>query len=141
MPDTGSAGDTAGTKNAARAARRRRQANAAGGRDRVIKIRVSEAEDQVLRSSADRADMTVQRMLVESALRGESGEDITSRHAVTGELAGVVRAMSALGLNVNQMAKTTNATGELPENTAATMEAIRQLLRRAKTAIDRLDVR
>ena len=105
----------------------------------MIKIRVSEAEDRVLRGSADRAEMTVQRMLVESALRGESGEDITSLHAVAGELVGVLRAMSALGANVNEMAKETNSTGKLPENTAATLEAIQRLLRRANTAIDHVE--
>ncbi len=120
---------------------RRRRANHAGGRGRVIQVRVSEAEDRVLRESAERAGMTVQRLLVESVLRQESGEDIASRHAASGELIGLVRAVSSVGVNVNQMAKATNATGELPENMAATVEGIRDLVRRANVAIDRVGMR
>lgn len=120
---------------------RRRRANHAGGRGRVIQVRVSEAEDRVLRASAERAGMTVQRLLVESVLRRESGEDIASRHAASGELIRLVRAVSSVGVNVNQMAKATNATGELPENMAATVEGIRDLVRRANVAIDRVGMR
>ena len=141
MPDTGNAGDRAGTKNAARAARRRRQANAAGGRERVIKIRVTEAEDRVLRGAADRAEMTVQRLLVESALRGESGEDIAGRHEITDTLLQLLRAVASAGVNINQMAKATNATGELPENLDATIAWMRTMLRRIDAAVDQVGVR
>ncbi|WP_182348759.1 plasmid mobilization protein [Tomitella gaofuii] len=119
---------------------RRRQVNHAGGRQRVIQVRVSEAQDRVLRASAERAGMSVQRLMVTTALRGESAADMSERSELTDTLLRLLHAVASAGVNINQMAKATNATGELPENLDATIEWMRATVRRIDAAVDQVGV-
>lgn len=120
---------------------RRRRENHAGGRGQAILVRVSEAENRVLRAAAARAGMSVQRLMIESVLRRESAEDMATRNETTDTLMGLLRALASVGVNVNQMAKATNASGELPENLDATIDWLRSTLRRIDSAVDQVGVR
>ena len=57
---------------------------------------------------------------------------------VTPEEGGELARMAAISNNVNQMAKATNATGELPAELPATLAAVRRVAERLDEAIDRL---
>lgn len=67
--------------------------------------------------------ITVARLLVESALAG-GAESAGARAAVAAELAVAVRALGRVGVNVNQIARVTNATGEVQDGTAAALAAV-----------------
>jgi hypothetical protein len=54
------------------------------------------------------------------------------------EMFTVHRLLAAISNNVNQMAKATNATGELPAELPATLAAVRRVAERLDEAIDRL---
>lgn len=101
----------------------RRRANVAGGRGRRHYVKVSEAEEARLMELAATRGITVARLLVESALAG-GAESAGARAAVAAELAVAVRALGRVGVNVNQIARVTNATGEVQDGTAAALAAV-----------------
>lgn len=119
--DAGDQGaDVAGAGGATRAPRlrlgRRRQANVAGGRTHTIKVTVTEVEAALLTDLAREAGVSVPRLLVEAALAAGTGaQTSTQRHEAMVELFAVHRVLSGIAVNINQVAKATNATREAPE--------------------------
>ena len=109
---------------------RRRQANVAGGRSRSFKVKVSEAEAAQLADLAREAQVSVPRLLVEAGLAaGAGGQTSSERRGAMVELFAVHRLLSGIAVNINQVAKATNATREAPESAGwlAALEAVRKV--------------
>jgi Bacterial mobilisation protein (MobC) len=85
-------------------------------------VRVSEAERAALRRRADELDVSVSRLLIESALADDSAGVGWSgrRRAAVARRQGLVeivecrRLLATVANNVNQLAKPANISGDLP---------------------------
>lgn len=117
---------------------RRRRANVEGGRHHVHRVRVSPEEEGMLARLAEAQHITIARLLVESALSVESSETPTERKQAMAELFALHRLLAAISNNVNQIARATNATGDLQPETAATLSKVREVAVRIDEAIDGL---
>ncbi len=80
------------------------------------------------------------RLLVESALVAV-GETSSERRELAAEFFGAVRLLAALSNNVNQMAKATNATGEVGRELSATVGAVRECALRIRATLEGYDAR
>jgi hypothetical protein len=116
---------------------RRRQANVDGGRKYRHEVLATEEQEGRLRKLADEQKVTVPRLLVESAL-AQRGETPTQRREAIAELFALHRLLSGVANNVNQLARATNATGELPDQLGAVLGAVRRTTARLDEAIDKL---
>ena len=126
----GGAGAGGATRSPGLRLGRRRQANVAGGRSRTLKVRVTEAEAAQLGDLAHLAQVSVPRLLVEAGLAaGTGGQTSSERREAMVELFAVHRLLSGIAVNINQVAKATNATREAPESAGwlATLEAVRKV--------------
>lgn len=94
-------------------AERMRQANVEGGRSVRREVRLTDLEDNALLVAANQQGMTVQRLMVESALAQDQGETMTERRESLTRLMQLQGQLAAIGNNLNQIAKTANATGEI----------------------------
>lgn len=92
---------------------RMRQPNVSGGRQVVRKVRLTDLQDNALLVAANQAGMTVQQFMVESALADEPGESVTERRESMTRLMQLHGQLAAIGNNLNQLAKTANATGDV----------------------------
>lgn len=92
---------------------RRRQANVAGGRRVRFEVKVSEVEAAQLKAIANEQEVSVARLLVESAL-SRGVETITERRQLGFELTEVRRLLASVANNSNQVAKYTNTEGVVP---------------------------
>lgn len=107
---------------------RSRQHNVLGGRvgGRHV-VKVTPEEELLLQSHAEKAGVTVARLMVEAALTPERSRvpvgELTELFALT-------RLVGALGSNINQMAKVANSTGEIPPEAFAAFDAVRRTCRR-----------
>jgi len=117
---------------------RRRRANAEGGRQHFHKVGVTPEEEGMLARIAAAQHVTVPRLMVEAALSVERSETPTERKQAMAEMFAVHRLLAAISNNVNQMAKATNATGELQAEMTATLDAVRRVAARLDDAIDGL---
>ena len=97
-------------------------------------------EEAVLLRLALAQGVTVPRLLVESALAAETGETSTERRNAIAELFRVHRLLAAISNNVNQMAKATNATGEVQDDLVETLRAVRRTAGRIDEGIDGLSL-
>lgn len=119
---------------------RRRRANAEGGRQHSHRVKVTPAEEGMLLRLAEAQHVTVPRLLVESALAAASSETPTERRDAIAELFRLHRLLAAISNNVNQMAKATNATGQVQDELEATLAAVRRTAERIDDAIDGLSL-
>ena len=117
---------------------RRRRANVAGGRQHRHEVKVSPEEEAMLLQRAHAHRVTVPRLLVESALSDGSGETPTERRNAMAELFAMHRLLAAISNNINQIARATNATGELQDETVATLRAVRRTAERIDGVVDEL---
>lgn len=117
---------------------RRRRANVEGGRQHQHKVKVSPEEEAVLARLAAEQQVTIPRLLVESALASESSETPTQRKQAIAELFALHRLLAAVSNNVNQIARATNATGEAQAETSVTLTRVREVAVRIDEAIDGL---
>ncbi|EKT79746.1 mobilization protein [Rhodococcus opacus M213] len=122
MPDN----DAPGASNAARSSRRRRRKNVAGGRTHSHQVVVSPEEELALRRRADALGVTIPRLLVESALT-PSVQTLPERRANASALLSAMGLLGAVSRNINQIAKATNASGEVSEDLTATLAAVRRI--------------
>ena len=118
---------------------RKRRANVAGGRQHRHEVKVSPEEEGALLLRAKAQRVTIPRLLVESALSA-AGETPTERRQAMVELFGLHRLLAAISNNVNQIAKATNATGELQPETVTTLAKVREVAERIDEAIDGLSL-
>lgn len=124
---------------------RRRRANAAGGRKTSHRVKVTPEEEGVLLRLALAQGVTIPRLLVETTLAaGTVGatagavETPTDRRNAMAELFALHRLLASISNNVNQMARATNATGEVAAEMTAALRAARRTAERIDTAIDDL---
>ena len=124
------------TRPPSRTLPRRRRANASEARTHLHPVRVSEEEKQALLVRAAEQNVSVSRLLVESALAG--GEAPEGRRAVMAELFELRRLLATVANNVNQVAKATNISGTVPDSAAGTLADARDLMARIDVALDQL---
>lgn len=119
---------------------RRRQSNASGGRSvrRVVKLTVE--QNLALQVMADELGVSVPRLLVESTLSQARGETVTERRELITVLFRLQRGLAAAGNNVNQIARATNATGEIQDELNASLDHLRATVERIDEALDSLKV-
>ncbi|QXC46924.1 MobC family plasmid mobilization relaxosome protein (plasmid) [Rhodococcus qingshengii] len=86
---------------------------------------------------AQEARITVARLMVESAL-SDAGETATDRRDLAAELFSAFRLLSAISININQMAKATNATGEMPVELNGALVSVRRLADRIHGTLDEM---
>ncbi|GAA1821276.1 hypothetical protein GCM10009749_35040 [Agromyces neolithicus] len=126
----------------ARSVQRQRRQNIAGGRVGARHdVKVSAEEEGILARLAAAQGVSIVRLLVESALSSESHETPTQRRELLAELFRVHRLLAAISNNVNQIAKATNATGELQAETVETLRAVRRTAEQIDAAVDGLSLR
>jgi hypothetical protein len=135
-PDGSEVGSASGP--AGRLFARRRRANAVGGRQHHHKVMVTPEEEGTLARLALAQRVTIPRLLVESALSAQTSETPTERRNALAELFAVHRLLAAISNNVNQIARATNATGEVGEDLAATLRAVRRTAERIDVTVDAL---
>ncbi|MBU2698805.1 plasmid mobilization relaxosome protein MobC [Pimelobacter sp. 30-1] len=108
------------------------------GRPRVIRhvVKVHEEDERrlVLRA-AERGNITVARLLLESALAG-GHEAAKSKAELAGDLFQMMRFLGKVGVNINQIAKATNATLETQPETVAAMQAVQRVCDRIEALLD-----
>lgn len=119
---------------------RRRQSNAAGGRSmrRVVKLTVE--QNLALQLMADEAGVSVPRLLVESTLAQSRRETATERRELITLLFQLQRGLAAAGNNVNQIARATNATGEIQGELDASLDHLRATVARIDEALESLKI-
>jgi len=120
---------------------RRRRANVAGGRQHRHEVKVTPEEEAILLQLAEAQHVTVPRLLVEAALSAPAGESPSERRNAIAELFGLHRLLAAISNNVNQMARVTNATGNVHTEMVETLRAVRRTAERIDGAIDGLSLR
>ncbi|MDN5797514.1 MAG: MobC family plasmid mobilization relaxosome protein [Intrasporangium sp.] len=120
----------------ARALLRRRRANVQGGRQHRHEVKVTPEEEAQLVRLAELHRVTVPRLLVESALSRDRSETPTERRDALAEMFRAIRLLSSIANNVNQIAKATNATGEVHDELSATLAAARRTAVRIDDALD-----
>lgn len=107
---------------------RKRQSNVVGGRPVRRDVKLSDAEDAALRVAAAELNISVPRYLKESALAVSVGETATERAALLQQLFGVQQHLSAVGNNLNQIARGVNIDGHVRDDVGASLEALRSTL-------------
>lgn len=89
----------------------------------LIQVRVSDAERAALRRRADELDVSVSRLLIESALADDAAaaggwsarrRSAVARHQELVEILECRRLLATVANNVNQLAKAANISGDLP---------------------------
>lgn len=100
-----------------------------------------EEEAQLLRLAAAQR-VSVPRLLIEAALAPPDGggETATERRDALAELFHIQRTLAGIANNVNQIARATNASGQLQADTQATCAAVRRTAMRMDDVIDRLSL-
>jgi hypothetical protein len=106
-----------------------RQRRHQGGRRHRHTVRLSEDEQRVIAARAGEAGVSVPRFLTEAGIAGDAGT-ASERRAAAAELLAVRRLLAAIGVNLNQLAKAANATGEHPPALEATLHATARILAR-----------
>lgn len=106
-------------------------------------VRVTAEQEQRLSERAAARRITIPRLLVEAALTGQttSGRVVVDpiSQELAAELFGVNRLLDRVSVNVNQLAKVANATGEIQPGTGTALEAIVRVSERLAEVADRLD--
>lgn len=85
--------------------------------------------------------VSVPKLLVDAALAGGAGEAATrslARDEILVELFGAHRLLAGVANNVNQMARATNATGEVQEAMLVTLAKVREVAMRIDEVVDLL---
>jgi hypothetical protein len=118
---------------------RRRRANVSGEQRRTKKyeVAVSPAEDAHLRARAEVLDVTVPRLLFESAMNAQVLTD-TEWKLVGAELFRVSRLLKSVSDNMNQLARFANAEGRFPAEAEEIYAEYRRLVPKLEGTIDRL---
>lgn len=118
-----------------------RRTRTPGGRAPGFRVRVTPEEDLELRVRADRAGVSVPRLLVESALHGGGPQSVAVRREALAELFALERLLGAVSRNINQIAKHANTTGEVREELAGSLAALRRVYDRIEAVMDELALR
>lgn len=101
--------------------RRVRAANVAGGRPHTVKVKLSDAERTALAERAAAADVTIQRLLVETTLGGGSAEP--GRAAAALRLLDFESQIARVGANVNQLTRYSHQDRRMAEHLDVALHA------------------
>jgi hypothetical protein len=104
----------------------------------VHKVKVTEDQEYRLVVKAAERDITVSRLLVESALSGGS-EAAKTKAVLASELFRVVRLLGKVSVNINQIARATNATLEKQPDTAPAIQALGRVCERLTQLLEDMD--
>ncbi|WP_404800134.1 plasmid mobilization protein [Actinomadura algeriensis] len=120
----------------------RRRPRLDGGKRRAkeLRIRVSDEEYQEIREAAADAGMACSAFVVKAvrtAIRERRPVD-GALVALHGELRNASRQVNAVGVNLNQLARYTNARGDIPDSLPWLAEYCFRVVRRAEAVIVRL---
>ena len=107
-----------------------------GGRGVRRNVRLTEFEDNALMLKAAEQSVSVQRLLVESALTFEAGETATERRHAVAAILRVERQLAAIGNNLNQIARAVNAGEPVEAGISGSLEYLRGALKRLDQAAD-----
>ncbi|MEO7017088.1 MAG: plasmid mobilization relaxosome protein MobC [Leifsonia sp.] len=116
---------------------RQRRKNSDTPREKVYRVYVSADEDVQLRARAVVRDVTVPRLLFESAMAA-SVETSTDRKAAIVELFEVRKLLANIANNANQVAKFANTESMFPAEAQSLIAEYRAIVPRLSEAIDRL---
>jgi hypothetical protein len=117
----------------------RRQVRASGRvRPHAHRVKVTAEQEARLVELAAGRGITVARLMVESALSGGAAS-AAERAGAVAELSVLGAALGRVGVNVNQIARATNATGEVQPGMGATLAAVREVAARLAAVLDALD--
>jgi len=105
---------------------------------RVVKLTVE--QNLALQLMADEAGVSVPRLLVESTLAQSRRETATERRELITLLFQLQRGLAAAGNNVNQIARATNATGEIQGELDASLDHLRATVARIDEALESLKI-
>src|SRR5690625_6705163 len=117
---------------------RKRQSNVVGGRPVRREVKLSDSEDAALCIAAAELNITVPRYLKESALAVSRGETASERAQLLKRLFGLQHQLSAVGNNLNQIARGVNIEGHVRTELLGTLEALRAKLRDINGAVSSL---
>lgn len=98
-------------------------------------------EEGRLLALALRYQVSVPKLLVDSALAGgaaNAAAHASAREELLRELFGAHRLLGGIANNVNQIARATNATGEVQAEMSATLAAVRRTAERIDALVDEL---
>ncbi|MGI8412387.1 MAG: plasmid mobilization relaxosome protein MobC [Solirubrobacteraceae bacterium] len=116
---------------------RRRRANVERGRRVAYQVKLTEEEQTRLAALAEEQEVTIQRLLVESALAGV-GETPARRRQAMVELFAIRRVLATNANNLNQIARLANISGDVPAGLDVVLLELRGLVGRIDGAIDGL---
>lgn len=116
---------------------RRRRANVARGRRVAYQVKLTEEEQAELVGLAAAQEVTVPRLLVESALASTGETPARRRQAMVG-LFEIRRLLATVANNVNQLARVANISGEVPGRLGPVLVELREVMGRIVEAIDGL---
>ena len=119
-----------------RAARRKRAANVAGGRAVRPRVSMSDTEAAIITVRAEAAGMTVPHYLLQAGLAEERGVSVADQTEVKASLFQVIRHLSAIGNNLNQVAHAVNAGEPLDAGFAALQDELRASVARANDILE-----
>jgi hypothetical protein len=101
-------------------------------------VKVTAEQEARLVELAAARGFTVARLLVEATLAGGAGNSARDAMVVE-ELLAVGRLLGRVGVNVNQIARATNATAEVQPGTSAALEALTRVCARLERLISEMD--
>lgn len=110
-----------------------------GGRQRAVKIKLTDAEYDAIAARAAGANVSVQRYLVGRALTRAAPAHRTAPAALTAELAAVRRLAGNLANNMNQIARRLNAGGDPDARILAVADAVSRTNHRIDAVLAWLD--
>ncbi|MFJ6419184.1 MobC family plasmid mobilization relaxosome protein [Paeniglutamicibacter sp. NPDC091659] len=105
----------------------------------IHKVRVSAAQEEMLLHLSEKmGDLSIPKLMVQSTLMGGS-ENLHNAKHLSAELMRISRLLGRVSVNVNQIARATNATGELQSDTQATLAAMRRVTERIDEMLDKIN--
>ncbi len=125
---------------AGRVGERRRRVE--GGRQHRYSVRLTDGENTLVSSAAEAAGLSVPHLIAETVLLSLTRRDrlaLSDRRALAGELAALRRYLRAVGVNVNQVARVANSTGQMAPEVVPTAEAVRRAVARLEAVLRDLE--
>jgi hypothetical protein len=121
-----------------------RQRRVDGGRNRVIKLKLDDADYRSITDRANECKLSVQRFLVSCALSRRFSSSTPPRgpvpaprigSAASAELVGIRRLTANLANNINQIARVLNSGGTPSDSIPAAAEAVRRVMIRLDSVL------
>lgn len=114
-----------------------RQQNKGQGKRHIHQVKVSEAEEALLKSKAEALNVSIVKLLVDSTL---GKNQYLQRRALVTELVGVRRELQGVSTNINQMTRLANTTQQVPseEELAAAFGNLEPLIERVWEVVKEL---